>query len=288
MKKYLVLGSSGMLGRQLLKEAQKRDLYASGAACSEGTLPNIEDTEAFENFLQESSPDVIINTVALTDLIQCEVNPERAYAVNARPANVLARYCKQQRRTGKDVYLVQISTDQFWTDQKNWAHTESEGPVDLLNEYAASKFTAENFARTDPCSLVVRTNIAGPRNITWFLDALQCEMPITLWSQHWVSTIDIYSFAEALFDILKLWPTGVLNLASREVCTKREFFEELTEKLSPAFRNFNYHDGPVVQSVRRAESCGLCVDKAEQILGRKLPTRQEVVRRLVEEVYASF
>ncbi len=266
----LILGSTGMLGQALTQVAAERGLeYASASS----TDANFHRPFELERLIEKTRPTTVINCAAITDIARCERSPCEAYLVNAQ---AVARLAMGSFR------LIQISTDHFWTGDKRYRHHEYSAPR-LVNEYARTKHAGEHFALNNPDSLVVRTNIVGERNTRWLIeglraDGLEAKTPLTLYDDFYTSPIDVRSFSEALLDI----PTsrrGILNIAGREPVSKYEFAECLADAMGyPMTGKRGSVNG---MKPKRAESLGLDVSRAEELLGRTLPTPRDVAEALV-------
>ncbi|WP_094229122.1 SDR family oxidoreductase [Methanolobus psychrotolerans] len=282
----LVIGSTGLLGQALICEIEKRGMEAIGIARSGADFScDIADDQALKKIILSTAPQVIINCAAIVSLTECEVNPGYAYLVNARPASVISEIAAKN-----EIYFVQISTDHFYTDDYNSKHRE-EDPIRLLNEYARTKYAAEKFALTCPNSLVVRTNIVGFRNkaekptfVEWAIQNIENGSHMTLFEDYFTSSICVTQFSSALFDIIEKKHTGILNLASSEVTSKKTFILTLAKRMGYELTNVNV--GSILNAcgnVVRAESNGLDVEVAEGILGYKLPAFDDVITRILEE-----
>jgi len=75
----------------------------------------------------------------------------------------------------------------------------------------------------------------------------------------------------------------VLNVASREVFSKKTFICALAKKMGYPLTNVKIGSVFDAGDASRAESLGLDVGKAETILGYELPTLDEVITSIVEE-----
>ncbi|MDR0870748.1 MAG: sugar nucleotide-binding protein, partial [Planctomycetaceae bacterium] len=139
--KILVIGSSGMLGQALRREIERRGLpfagIAKGAVNTGEQDIDITDSAALLAALNQTAPDIIINTAAIVDCNVCENNPGLAYRINARPSSVFADWTKKH-----NAYYVYISTDHYYTGDGNKQHKETDA-VTLLNEYARTKYVGE-------------------------------------------------------------------------------------------------------------------------------------------------
>jgi len=284
--KILITGITGMLGQALENEAQFRGHSLVGLAQDGGDYRmDITDLAMLERLVRAEAPDVIIHTAANTNLNACEESPGQAYLVNARPVATLSEICMQL-----NIYLIHISTDHYYSSGNRFLHDET-SPIQLLNEYARSKYTAEAFALTNPTSLVLRTNIVGfrgrgiPTFIEWAIEGLRTGVPITLFDDFYTSSIDVKQFSRYLFDLLPSRPKGILNLAAREVCDKKTFVLHLAERLN--FDISNVTTGSVMSLVgpKRANCLGLDVSVAECLLGYNLPTTLQVIESIVSDYH---
>lgn len=280
--KVHVIGSTGMAGQALIAEASRRSIEVSGSARENSDYNvDISNHSLFKEMLAQIKADIIINTAACVNLVDCENNPGMAYCVNARPAAAIAEHSRQ---TG--CYYVQISTDHFFTGDQDRKHSETE-PIKLLNEYARTKYLGEVMAAKHAESLIVRTNIVGFRNIPsrptfveWAIGALSARQPMFLYNDFYTSSIDVVQFARALFDLIEKRVVGVINLASSEVSSKEKFIRALARRFNFDIKNATTGSVTREKDVLRAESLGLDVARAESILGYRMPVLEEVIEQL--------
>jgi len=280
----LLFGASGMLGQAIAAEAGRRGRIVVGVSRHGPDRPvDLTGLDTVMQLLERVGPDLVVNAAAVTDLDACERDPGAAYAVNARAVSAMAQYCA---RAG--IQLIQVSTDHFFTGDGDRAHGEG-APVTLVNDYARTKFAAEGFALLAPGALVLRTNVTGTRGwrgqptfAEWAFDALLRRAPLRLFEDFYTSTIDTPSFARAMFNLVDRGAAGTLNLAARTVSNKRRFVQTLARTLCVSL---DWDEAASVSSlpVRRAESLGLDVAKAEAMLGYALPDTQQVCRNLVAQ-----
>jgi dTDP-4-dehydrorhamnose reductase len=146
----------------------------------------------------------------------------------------------------------------------------------MLNEYARSKLAGERFALTNQDALVIRTNVTGLRNhnvptfVEWIFEALESGERVTAFDDFFCSTMSTGDLAVAVFDLVNERVCGLINVASSEVSSKKEFIEAIAAEVGAL-------EPPLtIGTVRsldppRAESSGLDVAKAESLLGRSLP-----------------
>ncbi|MFZ3138506.1 MAG: SDR family oxidoreductase [Thermodesulfovibrionales bacterium] len=283
--KIIIFGSTGMLGQALLKETQNRNYSAIGIARKNADIcADIMNDSVLRKILSTTKPDVVINTVAVVNLDECENNAAYAYLVNARPASILSDMCNRI-----DAYYVHISTDHYFTGDKDKKHDETY-PVKIVNEYARTKYAGEFFALLNPQALVVRTNIVGFRNLKdhptfleWVIESLKKDIPITLFEDYFTSSINVTQVSTHLFDLINKRACGVVNLASREVKSKKDFIEAIAHRLNIHLSRIEIGSVFNLHGVPRAESLGLDVTKAENILGYRLPTFEQVISSIIKD-----
>jgi dTDP-4-dehydrorhamnose reductase len=228
---------------------------------------------------------IIINACALVDHRLCEVDKESAYRINARPSSILAQITRETNSK-----YVFISTDGYYHGDKDLKHGES-APVQLLNEYARSKYAGECFAMTNPDSLVVRTNIVGfkgkknkPTFLEWVIESLQTGIGMTLFTDYYTSSISVAQFSCVLCDLLASRPpSGILNIAGAHVSSKAQFIRKLAHVFDLEPGNCKEDSVDSLVDSRRANSLGLDVSRVEKIVGYAMPDLDQVLAQLKQE-----
>ena len=285
MSKILLLGSTGLLGQALLKEAKRRNIEIVGVAHFNADFNlNITHDNALTKLIQEQKPNVVINTCAIVNHKLCDEDTKLAYDVNARPSAVLANLADEF-----GFYYVYISTDGYYNGDGNLKHSP-EDKIWLLNEYARTKFAGEKFALTNKQALVVRTNIVGfrgkkeqPTFVEWVINSFKSCAEMTLFDDYYTSSITVTQFSKALFDLIGKKPSGILNLASSEVASKEKFIKELANVLGFTLNNPKIDSVKNLTTSKRADSLGLDVSVAENLLGYNLPDLKEVISQINSE-----
>ncbi|MFS8085752.1 MAG: dTDP-4-dehydrorhamnose reductase [Acidobacteriota bacterium] len=162
--KALITGAAGLVGRAVVQHwttAGDQIIEMDHAA-----LDIADETEVIAT-IDRYHPEVVVNCAAWTDVDACELNPERAQAVNARGPEALARAC---RRVG--ALLITISTDYVFDGEKDGFYTQRDHP-NPQSAYAVSKLAGEQraqiaWART----MVIRTGYIFGSGGTNFLSSM--------------------------------------------------------------------------------------------------------------------
>lgn len=143
MKKVLVTGCNGQLGRAIQKEyAGDVTFILTDVAEGEGiTSLDITDIDAVMSLVLNEKPDVIINCAALTNVDGCEKMWDLAYKINAIGPRNLAIAA-----TAVGAKLVHVSTDYVFAGTERTPRTEFDTP-DPISAYGKTKLEGEQFVR---------------------------------------------------------------------------------------------------------------------------------------------
>ena len=155
-KKLLVLGSTGMLGHQVVNYFLKFDNYdvidiAFRSRLREETIIlDITDKTAFENIVYKLRPEFIVNCIGV--LIHGSKNVENAIYLNAYLPHYLKKISKNI-----NAKLIHISTDCVFSGDKG-GYIEKDGK-DGKGTYSQTKILGEF---EDNFNIILRTSIIGP------------------------------------------------------------------------------------------------------------------------------
>ena len=149
MMKIAIIGSSGQLGRELVRRGQRR-----GFPVLAMDYPDIDITDpvSIDARIPSTNCGCVINAAAYTAVDKAESEPEAAFAVNRDGPGYLAQHCRNF-----DLPLVHISTDYVFDGTKAAAYTEQD-PVLPLGVYGESKAAGEAQIRKYlPRHIILRT-----------------------------------------------------------------------------------------------------------------------------------
>ena len=138
MKKILVTGCNGQLGRAIKKEYENEAAELINTDVAE---LDITDIKAVTDFVNDRKPDVIINCAAHTNVNLCESQWDLAYKINAiGPRNLSIA------ATAIDAKLIHVSTDYVFDGTASLPYDEF-APVAPLGAYGKTKLEGENFVK---------------------------------------------------------------------------------------------------------------------------------------------
>lgn len=143
MKKILLTGCNGQLGRAIQKEyGDTVEFLRTDFIDAEGiTRLDISDIDQVMNFARAEKPDAIINCAAFTNVDGCETNEDAAFKANAiGPRNLAIA----SRETGAK--LIHVSTDYVFEGNGTRPYVESDTP-NPVSAYGRTKLAGEQFVR---------------------------------------------------------------------------------------------------------------------------------------------
>jgi len=144
MKKILITGANGQLGRALQKEyAGEADTKLLLTDVGVEGIPALDITNLPEvlAFFEKEKPDVVINAAAFTNVNAAESAWDAAYRVNAiGPRNLAIASEKYGAK------LVHVSTDYVFDGTAREPYTEFAAPAPL-GAYGKTKYAGEEFVK---------------------------------------------------------------------------------------------------------------------------------------------
>lgn len=141
MKKILITGCNGQLGRAIQKEyGDSVTFIRTDMIDMEGVIKlDISDLDAVRNCVKDNEPDVIINCAAFTNVDGCEEKEDVAYNANAIGPKNLAIAANES-----GIKLVHISTDYVFEGNGTRPYLESDAP-NPVSAYGRTKLAGEKF-----------------------------------------------------------------------------------------------------------------------------------------------
>ena len=145
--RILITGSNGLLGQKIvnaLSNDNSIDLIATSKGLNRLSIKtgykylsfDITDIRKTSKILAEYSPNVVINTAAMTNVDLCDQNQQLCDDLNVNAVKYLADYCAKI-----NCHLIHLSTD-FIFDGKGSPYKETDSP-NPLSYYGKSKLRSE-------------------------------------------------------------------------------------------------------------------------------------------------
>jgi len=286
--KIFITGISGLLGLNLALQVQDRfqisGCYHNHPIILDEIEPlklDITSLGPLEQALQRIQPDIIVHTAGLTNVEECESNPEASYRLNVEATQHVARIA-----SALSAQLVHISTDHLFDGTTAW-NTEADIPSPL-NTYARTKWEAEQVVFNNcPDALIIRTNFFGwgtPVRVSfsdWILYALAQEKELTMFSDVFFTPILINDLVDLMIELIVRRATGIFHIAGGERLSKYAFALQMAEVFNyprNAVRAISVEDFPF--RAKRPKDMSLGSGKIKQYMKTHTPVVKDGLNRL--------
>lgn len=223
MKKLLITGSNGQLGRALQKLCPP-DIQIIPTDFKE---LDITDKEACVNKVLEEKPSHIINAAAYTNVEQAEDDKDLALKINKDGAYNLA-YAANKANCG----FVHISTDFVFNGETNKPYIPSDKPAPL-SVYGYTKFLGEQAIINElgNKALIIRTawlySKDGKNFVNTILNLLKARSLLKIINNQHGTPTSADSLAKAIFVSIEKNVTGIHHFTDGGEATWYEFACEI-------------------------------------------------------------
>ncbi len=280
----LIIGKSGQLGEELVRQATRRKIKPIGFSHSE---LDITDIESVRKNITKIKPDVVINASAFHLVAECEKNPAEAFKVNSIAVRNVAEITYELA-----IPFVTYSTDYVFDGKKGSLYNED----DLLTPvqtYGISKTAGENMALAyNDRSIVIRSSgVYGGKNGSrskkgnFALNILKekDKKMLEVSSEQIVSPTYSRDLANATYDLLgKKNASGIYHLVNEGFCSWAEFTQEIMTCVGSSIKIIPTDRSGQSGGARRPLFSALKNNRAASV-GVKLPTWENAIAR-----YLSF
>jgi dTDP-4-dehydrorhamnose reductase len=287
-KRVLITGGSGLLALNWALEVKSHAPVFLGLHKRHVDLPGVnslqvklESVDGLARILEAHAIDLVVHTVGLTSIEQCESDPALANHVNVTLTKNVAKACALI-----GVGLVHISTDHLFSGEDSLV--DELWKPEPKNTYALTKAAAESqVLDVLPLSLVVRTNFYGwgPKHRQSFSDViintLCAGLKLPLFHDVFYTPILAEALVHATYDLLDTKASGIYHIVGDERISKLEFGYRIAEEFDLDKRlieSISIADCPAL--VQRPRDMSLSNQKARDRLNRDFGTQKSQIARL--------
>jgi len=286
MKTILITGGLGQLGislkrifnskYEIISSTRSKNLRAADIYL------DVTNPILFKDVLKITSPDLVINLAALTDVDLCERNPELAYSINVGGIDNLVNTFNGP--------IIHISTDYVF-DGESGPNKEKD-PTNPLNVYGSSKLASENMLlEQSEDSLVIRANVlydyASRSNasfLNWVIHSLEEGKEINVVEDQWNNPTWTSSLAVVIDRSIDSGINGLLHWGDDDWINRYEF----ANKIADVFNLKKSLIKPIKtseldQTARRPLKGGLDSEFAQAELNLEPPSVEECLQTILEQ-----
>ncbi len=298
--KILLTGANGLLGQKLVELILRKGEHKLIATArgknrlpiQEGfTYQSLDITNKIEvaTVIGKYKPDAVINTAAMTNVDQCELEKEAGWDANVNSVKYLVEACEAH-----NCYLLHLSTD-FIFDGTKGPLTEEETPAPV-NYYGEGKLAAEKIiinsnlkwamARTVLVYGVV-ADMSRSNIILWVKNSLESGKAIKVVNDQWRTPTLAEDLAMGCYLIVAQQAEGIYNISGKDMLTPydmalkvRDYFDLEGSLISKA------DSSTFSQPAKRPAKTGFMIDKAIKELGYNPHSFDEGIEIIANQVAA--
>ena len=288
--KFLVTGSAGLVGQQVVKDLSKSNQVFS---CYNESKPEYGDSvkmdlknyEMISSVLTEIKPDVVIHLGAMTGVDICEKEKTSASEINTKATEIIAKECSKLNS-----FLVYVSTDYVFDG--NFGMYKEDDVANPLGFYGKSKLEGEkavqNFS-TNWC--IARTSTPFGLHPTkksfpmWVIENLQKQKQIDVLIDQFTSPTYIPNLSRMLIEISERRITGIIHVAGASKISRYQMASMVSDKLNL--------DGTLLKQIsmnkmkwvaQRPKDSSLDVSRASSILNEKPQKIDQSLNLFIDEI----
>ncbi len=288
--KFLVTGSSGLIGSQVVKDLVEQNHVVYSCYHNEEPLNGIPimldltDNDKIIQTIQETKPDVIIHLAAMTNVDLCETEKELSLQINSKATEILAKQAAKQ-----NIFFIYMSTDYIF-DGIDGMKKEDDLP-NPLGFYGKSKLEGEstlNKLASNWC--IIRTSTPfgiHPKKKSfplWVKENLELNKKIPVLIDQYTSPTFVPNLSKMVIEIATRQITGIIHLAGSTRISRYELAKMIAEKinLDKTLLKPTKIDEMKWKAPRPKDS-SLDVSKATKILNEKPQTIEQSLELFLSE-----
>lgn len=223
MLKVWIAGSGSQVGTAINEVIEPLEMEVFNTDQDE---LDITDADSVINFGEINRPDIIINCAAITDLSECETNPEVAYKVNALGARNL---CIVARKIGAKI--VQLSTDDVFDGTSEIPYTEFD-ETNPVTVYGKSKKAGENYVKEFTHKhFIIRSSWVyakqGKNFVNYVIEEAKNNKTIVVAREQYGSPTSAKDLARLILHLIHTNEYGTYHATCKGICSRLEFAEEI-------------------------------------------------------------
>lgn len=223
MEKIWISGANGHVGSALVKllDFEKYKFIAT-----DKNEVDITDMESVHSFCKINRPDMIINCSGLTDLQECESNPDLAYAVNAVGVRNIAQEAQEI-----GAKLIQISTDDVFGTTENQVPLNEFDDIAPRSVYGKSKAAGEKFVRALMSRYVIIRSSwvygVGKDYVDLVLEAVKNGDTFVAPNNQFSSPTSAKELAKVIMQFIEQEYYGTYHVVCKGCCSRYEYAQEI-------------------------------------------------------------
>ena len=288
--KFLITGSSGLVGQQVVKDLSEiHEVFScynkSKPEYGDAVKMDLLNREMISNVLSEKNPDIVIHLGAMTAVDLCETQQDNALKINSQATEILAKECSKINS-----FMVYVSTDYVFDG--NTGMYEENDTTNPLGFYGKSKLLGEKSIQNFSSNwCIARTSTPFGLHPTkksfpiWVIENLQKQKQIDVLTDQFTSPTYVPSLSRMLIEISERHLTGIIHVAGASKISRYEMASLVSDKLGldgKLLREISIND--IKWEAQRPKDSSLNVSKAISTLNQKPQKIDHDVNLFIDEI----
>ena len=288
--KFLVTGSAGLIGRQVVKDlSETHEVFScyNKSKPEHGNIIKMDllNHEMISNVMSEKKPDVVIHLGAMTAVDLCETDQDSAFKINSQATEILAKESSKM-----NTFIVYVSTDYVFDG--NTGMYEENDATNPLGFYGKSKLLGEKSIQNFSSNwCIARTSTPFGLHPTkksfpiWVIENLQKQKQIDVLTDQFTSPTYVPSLSRMLIEISERRLTGIIHIAGASKISRYEMASLVSDKLGldgKLLKEISMND--IKWEAQRPKDSSLNVSKAISILNQKPQKIDHDVNLFIDEI----
>ena len=279
--RILVTGANGLLGQKLVELILTTDDYLIATAKSKLVLPlpkgefhpmDITLRDQVVDVITKAQPDVVINTAAMTNVDQCELEKEKCWLNNVTAVEYVVEACQKAK-----CRLIHLSTDFIFDG--TYGPLDEEAIPNPVSYYGESKWAAEKIVQKSGLEwAIARTvlvygvtkDMSRSNIVLWVKKSLEEGKTINVVNDQWRTPTLAEDLAMGCYLMATKNAIGIYNISGDEMMTPYDIAMATAEFFGLDKSLINQTDSSKFkQAAKRPPKTGFSINKATQNLGFK-------------------
>ncbi|MCA4900350.1 MAG: SDR family oxidoreductase [Bacteroidota bacterium] len=279
--RILVTGANGLLGQKLVELILTTDDYLIATAKSKLVLPlpkgefhpmDITLRDQIVDVITKAQPDVVINTAAMTNVDQCELEKEKCWLNNVTAVEYVVEACQKAK-----CRLIHLSTDFIFDG--TYGPLDEEAIPNPVSYYGESKWAAEKIVQKSGLEwAIARTvlvygatkDMSRSNIVLWVKKSLEEGKTINVVNDQWRTPTLAEDLAMGCYLMATKNAIGIYNISGDEMMTPYDIAMATAEFFGLDKSLINQtNSSKFKQAAKRPTKTGFLINKATQNLGFK-------------------
>jgi dTDP-4-dehydrorhamnose reductase len=282
--RILLIGKTGQLGGDILRNNKARDIYAPDRKTLDICSP-----DNIKTVIEAYRPEVVINTAAFHNVPLCETDPISAFKVNCVATRDLAIACDRVK-----ALFVTFSTDYVFDGEKSALYHEDDKPAPvqmygisrLAGEFAALAVAPEHTIIIRTCGLygLSGAQSKGGNFVDKRIQDANTHSSMEIGADQVVSPTYTHDLSKAVLQLIEhpQRKPGIYHLVNEGTCSWYELTKAIYEIMGLTVKVTPLDRGGKSGDMRRPLNSALANTKA-RALGIILPHWRDALERYLKE-----